>query len=71
MKKITSKFMALILSLLTVMGTMTTPAFAAEDLTPGSPGTLTERYIDESTSRAHYQQVPLGKGRARHRGVRV
>ncbi len=51
MKKITSKLMALILSLLTVMGTMTTPAFAAEDLTPGSPGTLTERYIDESTSR--------------------
>ena len=48
MKKITSKFMALLLSLLTVMGTMTTPAFAAEDLTPGN---LTERYIDESTSR--------------------
>lgn len=51
MKKITSKFLALFLSLLTVMGTMTTPAFAAEDLTPGEPGTLTERYIDESTSR--------------------
>ena len=51
MKKITSKFMALLLSLLTVVGTMTTPAFAAEDLTPGNPGTLTERYIDESTSR--------------------
>ncbi len=51
MKKITSKFMALLLSLLTVMGTMTTPAFAAEDLVPGGPGALTERYIDESTSR--------------------
>ncbi|WP_217960144.1 isopeptide-forming domain-containing fimbrial protein [Acutalibacter muris] len=47
MKKITSKFMALLLSLLTAMGTMTIPAFAAEDLTPGN---LTERYIDESTS---------------------
>ena len=42
---------ALLLSLLTVMGTMTTPAFAAEDLVPGGPGALTERYIDESTSR--------------------
>ena len=51
MKKITSKFLALLLSLLTVMGTMSTPAFAAEDLTPGEPGALTERYIDESTSR--------------------
>lgn len=51
MKKITSKFLALLLSLLTVMGTMTTPAFSAEDLSPGSPGALTERYIDESTSR--------------------
>lgn len=51
MKKITSKFMALLLSLLTIVGTMTTPAFAAEDLIPGEPGTLTERYIDESTSR--------------------
>lgn len=51
MKKITSKFMALLLSLLTVVGTITTPALAAEDLTPGNPGTLTERYIDESTSR--------------------
>ena len=30
---------------------MTTPAFAAEGLSPGSPGALTERYIDESTSR--------------------
>lgn len=30
---------------------MTTPAFAAEDLVPGGPGALTERYIDESTSR--------------------
>lgn len=38
MKKITSKFMALLLSLLTIVGTMTTPAFAAEDLTPGEPG---------------------------------
>lgn len=43
--------MALLLSLLTAMGTMTTPAFAAEDLSPGGPGALTERYIDESTSR--------------------
>lgn len=51
MKKITSKFMAPLLSLLTIVGTMTTPAFAAEGLSPGSPGALTGRYIDESTSR--------------------
>lgn len=51
MKKISRKFIALVLSLLTILGTMPAPAFAAGELSPGDPGTLTERYIDESTGR--------------------
>lgn len=50
MNKISQKFLALLLSLLTVLGPMTTAALATE-ASPGESGNMTERFLDESTSR--------------------
>ena len=51
MRKI-KQFMAMLLALLTVLGGMATPALAAEqELEPGAPGSLTERFVDEATGR--------------------
>lgn len=51
MKRNTQKFLAILLAVITIFTTMTTPALAAEHLFPGDPGSLTERFIDEATGR--------------------
>lgn len=51
MRKKSRKFLALLLSLMTLLGSMATPAFAMETIDPGAPGSLTERYIDEAAGR--------------------
>ncbi len=51
MRKKSRKFLALLLSLMTLFGSMATPAFAMETIDPGAPGSQTERYIDEAAGR--------------------